>query len=235
MRRQLQWLVLVTLGCVVAHVGLTDLHLRYVQPFMRPALIVTGAVLVLLGLADLLMALRRGHHEQGHGAAPRTTWLLLLPVLCIGALTPPALGSYSAQRAVDVSAVDNRSDEEIEAGFEALAQDDVLELTLAEFNERAYWDESKSLEGRTVRLVGFVSRSGEQDWELARMMMQCCAADAAAILVTVTGQASPARDQWVEVEGVWQPDDASIDPGSQPPTLAATRVTAIPAPRNGYE
>ena len=246
MRRQLQWMVLATLGCVVLHVAVTDLHLRYVQPFMRPFLILTGAVLVLLGVLDLFRGITGGHHHGGHDdgqaghghshdAAPRSTWLLLVPVLFIGALTPPALGAYSAERAVDVSGVDSRTEEEVAAGFEPLPPDEVLTMPLGEFSARAHFDASASLTGRTVRLLGFVTSPEGPDWELSRMSMMCCAADAVAIQIRVTGRDAPPSDQWVTVEGTWVPDDASVPPGSQLPHLKAAKVLLAPAPRNPYE
>lgn len=253
-RRRYQWLVLIVLGAVVLRTAVTDEHLRYVQPFMRPALIVTGAVLVLLGVADAFRTLHArdralpgaaGHlDDDGHGhgtAAPRMAWLLLLPVLCIALVGPPALGSFSADRAVDVSLIDDRTDEEIDLGYPPLPPGAVVPLTLGDYSDRALWDTAATLEGRTLRLIGFVTRRPEGGWYLTRMTLQCCAADAAALRVTVLGAPSPPVDQWVAVEGTWIPPEQPpagaefVPEDIQPAQIRAARVERVEVPREPYE
>jgi uncharacterized repeat protein (TIGR03943 family) len=249
-RRRYQWLVLVVLGGVVLRTASTDTYLRYVQPFMRPVLLATGAILLLLGIADALRTLQqrdRGlpaatdpHAEHGTHQAPRMAWLLLLPVACVVTIGPPALGSFSADRAVDVSLVDDRSAEEIDLGYPPLPPGPVVPITLSDYSMRAWWDTAGSLEGRTLRLTGFVTRRPEGGWYLTRMTLQCCAADAAALRVTVLGAPAPPVDQWVTVEGTWVPSgpltDADVISGNpDPPQLHAARVTHIDVPREPYE
>lgn len=250
MRRRFQWLILIALGAMVLRTAATDAHLQYVQPFMRPVLIVTGASLLFLGLADALRTLHRLDrqlpmpvidHEHadgaGHPSAPRTAWLLLLPVVCVAALAPPALGAFSAERAVDVTLVDPAS--QADSGFEALAPGPVVPLSLTDYTTRAYWDTAASLEGRTLRLTGFVTPRPEGGWYLTRMSLRCCAADAAAIRVAVLDAPSPPIDRWVEVDGTWLPSQPGPDPGqatnTTPAQISAARVTTVPMPRAPYE
>ena len=51
------------------------------------------------------------------------------------------------------------------------------------------------------------------------------------------GDSAPrARDQWLEVEGTWQPRPAAVDdPNPQPPVLDADAVRPIAPPRPPYE
>jgi uncharacterized repeat protein (TIGR03943 family) len=116
----------------------------------------------------------------------------------------------------------------------------VVPITLADYNLRALWDTGHSLEGRTLRLTGFVTRRAEGGWFLTRMTMQCCAADAAAVRVTVLGMPSPPVDQWVTVEGTWVPSAVAADPGVltgdvEPAQLQAARVRHVETPREPYE
>jgi uncharacterized repeat protein (TIGR03943 family) len=249
-RRRFQWLILIALGTMVLRTATTDAHLRYVQPFMRPVLIITGAALLYLGLADALRTLHQrdrqqpvvADHDHGvdgaeHPSAPRSAWLLLLPVVCVVALAPSALGAYSAERAAEVTLVDPGS--QTDSGFEALAPGPVVPLTLTDYSSRAYWDTAASLEGRTLRLTGFVTTRPEGGWYLTRMSLQCCAADAAAIRVAVLGAPAPPVDRWVEVEGTWLPDP--VRPGTDeatgvaPARISAARVKSVPTPRVPYE
>ena len=62
-------------------------------------------------------------------------------------------------------------------------------------------------------------------------MIACCAADALAATAHVTGWngPTPARDTWVEVEGIFEPG------GEVNPRLVTTSVTPIPEPDDPYE
>ncbi|MEU6403465.1 TIGR03943 family protein [Streptomyces sp. NPDC046985] len=77
MRRPLQVTLLVLSGLGLLHASLfTDLFLRYVKEGMRPLLIASGAVLLLLGVAEAWSAAGRrdadGHREgNGHGGGHR--------------------------------------------------------------------------------------------------------------------------------------------------------------------
>lgn len=172
MNRDVQDTVLALLGATVLAVALTDVHLRYVKPSMQPLLVVAGVLLLAVGLfdasrerepaagdeaapADALHAeahaeAHDGAHEGEH-AAPRTSWLLVLPVLVLVLVTPGALGSFSADRAP------SRPPAEV-SGFPELGpdRDGAVDLSLTSFTSRvAYAPET--LEGRRVRVSGFVS------------------------------------------------------------------------------
>jgi uncharacterized repeat protein (TIGR03943 family) len=112
-------------------------------------------------------------------------------------------------------------------------------MPMAEFVTRAVRDPGQSLAGVRVRLTGFVApaEAGDHGWRLTRFVIFCCAADAEALQAVVHGDAAPrARDQWLEVEGTWQPRPAAVDdPNPQPPVLDADAVRPIAPPRPPYE
>ncbi|MGW5128253.1 TIGR03943 family putative permease subunit [Streptomyces sp. NPDC004069] len=240
MRRQLPNALLALLGVALLRISLfSDLSLRYVKEGLRPLLIVSGALLVLLGLACAVQELRTrshdhgddaeddagqdGHHGHRHPAGgPRTAWLLALPAVMLLLFAPPALGAYTAAR--DGSgAVALRS----HTTFAALPADGVPALSLSDFTARAAWDEAESLKGRTVRLEGFAVPGRDGTWQLARLIVSCCAADARVVKVEVRGVAAPSADSWVTVTGVWHP-------GPGVPALDATELTPMARPENPY-
>ena len=96
--------------------------------------------------------------------------LLVLPVLAVFLIAPPALGADSVARAgARVPAAP--------AAFPPLSAGRVLGMSLSDFVTRGAYDSSGSLRSRTVRLTGFVARQGGTTY-LARLVITCCAADA---------------------------------------------------------
>lgn len=164
-------------------------------------------------------------HDHAHG--PRIAVLLLLPVLAILFVAPPALGSYSASRD------GNNVAPPVNSVLVPLPAGDVVDLTIADYCTRAIWDEGRSLQDRTVRLSGFVVPGEDGGWYLARMSLACCAADAQVAKVAVTQAAAPEADTWVQVTGTWVAGGGVSDE-SAVPILAADGVQAIAEPANPY-
>lgn len=264
MKRDVEALVLVLLGGAVLRISLDGTYLRYVKPSLLPFLVVAGAIVLVLGLLSAWFdGLLRGEpdaepalaaapstatthaegdehptagpsghqtdhgHDHAHGG-PRVAWLLLLPVLAIFLVAPPALGSYSANRSTFVG--------EPTVGFEPLPDGEVIDVQVRDYVTRAVWDAGRSLEGRTVRLTGFVAPSDDSgEWDVARLSLSCCAADALASKVRPVGEV-PALDaeQWVEVTGRWVEGGGLEDPRAVP-RIQVTDVTPIDAPEQTYE
>jgi uncharacterized repeat protein (TIGR03943 family) len=236
--RRTQGAMLLLIGAIGLWLGLSQAALAYVRPGLRPPLAASGLVLLLLGLAALW---RPGGatdaHPHGHGEhGPRSAWLLLLPVLVLVLVTPPALGSYAASRQPPGANAGPAGE------FPPLPEpvDGAVPLLVSEFVDRAQYDHKHSLQGQRVRLVGFVisDHGGGHDYQLARFVLFCCAADAEAYSVVVRGDTTPRQaDQWLLVEGHWfpQPVPNQASPSTQPPVLIANSVTTIHPPANRYE
>ncbi|MFH8369423.1 TIGR03943 family putative permease subunit [Streptomyces sp. NPDC018031] len=276
MKRQLQILLLDMAGAAVLRISLfSDDYLRYVKEGLRFPLILTGFLLIALGMVGAwrdgfpfphrrepepagpgspdgggphrspatapadVPGPETGHrHEPGdgdghghghdHSGGPRVAWLLFLPVIGLMFAAPPALASYTAERQPTVT-VEER------ARFDPLPPGTPVGLTLVDFSTRAVWDTDRSLEGRTVRLTGFVTPGEDRGtWYLTRLLVGCCAADAQAVKVKMYGGATPPRSgTWLSVTGTWHPLGA---PGKESAAAAldVRGFREIPEPANPY-
>ena len=243
MTREVQSVLLVLLGGALLRISLTEVHLRYVKPEFAPLLVTGGAVLVVLGLCGVLLDRapadrdssggggdgRSGGHGHAPGAGPQVAWLLLLPVLAIFLVAPPALGSYAAARNAGTVANPGTSN------FLPLPAGDPVETSVLDYATRAMWDQGRTLAGRTVRITGFVSPAADDGWFLTRIALSCCAADGRAFKIEVVdGPDPPPPDSWVEVTGEHVPSDTP--PGDDViPAMRALEVRTVPPPRNPYD
>jgi uncharacterized repeat protein (TIGR03943 family) len=228
--RQAQAVVLLLLGGAVLRASVTDMYLRYVKEGLRPYLIVAGVVLVVAAVMTLWYELR-SPREHGH-REPRVGWLLILPVLGLLLVAPPALGSYAAGQAG--TALSGRSD------FPPLPAGDPARVTVLDYASRAAFDRGRSLAGRRVKLSGFLAGGPDGTQYLARMVLSCCAADARPVKVGLTGDGpEPGQldaDTWVEVVGRYA-DRTASDPvnGETIPYLDVESWQQVPAPKQQYE
>lgn len=234
MTRAYQSVLLLVVGLALGSITVDGRYLNYLKPAMFWPLLLAAGVFVVVAVAELL-ALRRVPTAAGHSCdgghehhLPRAGWLLVLPVLTIGFVAPPALGSWAAARDSGTVAPPGSSD------FVALPAGDPVPLSLAEYGVRAVWDDGRTLRGRVVDLVGFVSPRAGGGWFLTRMTLSCCAADALATKVEVRGAAAPPTDSWVRLLGRYEPS-AGSDPAAAVPALTAVEVAAVDEPQNPYE
>jgi uncharacterized repeat protein (TIGR03943 family) len=234
--RQAQAVVLLLLGGALLRASLTDLYLRYVKEGLRPFLVAAGVVLVATA-ATTLWYERRTDDSHPH-REPRVGWLLLLPVLGLLLVAPPALGSYAAGQAGTALRGQQDSD------FPPLPAGDPARVSVLDYASRAVFDQGRSLSGRRVTLTGFLADGPDGAQYLARMVLACCAADARPIKVGLTGGgprpgevgAGTAADTWVEVVGRYT-DRTARDPvnGEIIPYLDVETWQQVPAPRQQYE
>ena len=233
---QTRSVLLLALGATAVWLWRSGEALNYVRPGLAPLVLAAGVVLLALGLLPPLglLGARAAGPAGGHRHRAPVGWLLLVPVLVVLVVQPAALGSYAASSR---SVVPGGGD----GDFPPLAAPvrGAVPMPMAEFVTRAVRDPGQSLAGVRVRLTGFVApaEAGDHGWRLTRFVIFCCAADAEALQAVVHGDAAPrARDQWLEVEGTWQPRPAAVDdPNPQPPVLDADAVRPIAPPRPPYE
>ncbi|MFD3453759.1 TIGR03943 family putative permease subunit [Streptomyces sp. NPDC058691] len=255
MRRETRALLLILFGACTLRISLFDTsYVRYVRESMRPYLIASGLLLVVLGVTGAALAVHgqlRGRagtdagtggercretpaqgRVQGHAhGGLRSAWLLTLPVLAVFLIAPPALGSYTAQRSDSTAVAPSGGGS---AAFPPLPKADPLTMTLADFTVRAVWDDSRSLAGRRVVLTGFATPAKGGGWHLTRLTISCCAADALTHKVLIRGTTSaPAADTWLRVEGVWHPNGQTGREDAIP-ELDAKKVTRVTQPHNPY-
>jgi uncharacterized repeat protein (TIGR03943 family) len=230
--RQAQAVVLLLLGGAVLRASVTDLYLRYVKEGLRPYLIVAGVVLVVAAVMTLWYELRspRDHHHR----EPRVGWLLVLPVLGLLLVAPPALGSYAAGQAGTALSGQQAGD------FPPLPAGDPARIGVLDYASRAVFDQGRSLAGRRVKLTGFLAGGPDGAQYLARMMLSCCAADARPVKVGLTGDGpgpgEVGADTWIEVVGRYT-DQTASDPvnGETIPYLDVESWQQVPAPKQQYE
>ncbi|MFB7291554.1 TIGR03943 family putative permease subunit [Actinacidiphila glaucinigra] len=256
MNREAQAAVLLLTGVALLHAGLSDLYLRYVKAGLQPLLLAAGAVLVAAALATVWYELRgprrrtgqgpgdkpgdkqedtHDAHDAGHAHPhphhePKVAWLLVLPVLALVLVAPPALGSYSAAR--------TGTSVPRPFGFPALPAGDPLRMETVDYAGRAVYDRGRSLSGRQVTLTGFVSIGRDGTPYLTRMVLNCCAADARPVKIGLTGQVPPVLrpDAWLEVTGTYTPRRAEDPVNDGPvPFLDVSRARPVREPAEPYE
>ena len=216
-------LLLVVTGGFTVWLVVSGTVLNFVRPAMRPYVLVAGIVAILLGLAPEGAADQHGHgHRVGVG------WLLVLPVL-VGLVVPPAPLGANAVRSRLVSAGSSSS---VYPPIRGVVRG-AVPMSMAEFYTRAVRDTHQSLKDVRVRLVGFVAATDAGGYRMSRFVIFCCAADAEAVEVAVTGDAvARKRDEWLEVEGTWVPGPVT---GDEAPRLVAATVRPVKRPAEPYE
>ncbi len=233
MSRDAQHAVLLLLGGALVRLAADDTYLRYVRPGHRWLLVAAGAVAVLLAAVALVRD-ARGHRadgtEHGEHGGVRSAWLLVLPVLVVALVAPPALGADTVARAGSGNPV------ELEPALPPLPPGATVAMPVAEFVQRAVWDGGGSVDGREVELTGFVVRRGGAV-ELARLTIVCCAADARAHRVRLDGltdAGAVVSDTWLRVRGTAVPGSATTAT-RHVPALTVHRADVVPAPPDPYE
>ena len=254
MSSEAQSVLVMLLGTVTLRLSSTDAYLRYVKEGLRPFLLVSGLLLVAIGVVSLwrdVVLERSGgpvagtqvagtqvagteqgeadyHAVHDHAHGPAVAWLLVLPVLAIFLVAPPALGAYAAGRGSSTVA-------KPEIAYPALPSGDPVTVTLTTYAERAVWDE-ESLAGRTVRMRGFVTPRPSGGYYLTRITIACCAADSRPVKIAVRGTATSfAADTWIELTGRYarrasNGQVAMWCPGSKP--FRCARSTRLDSPTN---
>lgn len=233
MRRETANVLLVLLGGALMKIAVDGTALRYVKPSMVSALLISGVALVLLAAVAIYRDVRRGGAHggaagghcgtPGHGATMvRGPWLLLLPVLVILLVGPPALGASSVGRSDGRSVVSTpRASTQT---FPTLPPGPAPQVRLVDFVQRAVWDSAGELGLLEVTLTGFVVHREPGATELARLVISCCAADALPVLVRL--RPSPAAGS-EDAPLAALPDNSWI-------SVRATFVDGSATPANGY-
>jgi putative membrane protein len=238
--RETENTVLLVVGISIVMITITGEFTRYVKPGLLPWLVASAVLLIGLALLAMLGDIRRGgprisEHADDHGHVHShrrgIVWLLVVPIVALCFVTPPALRPSAA--APSVTSVSN---DVLNRAFPPIPPGRAPELSLPEVLMREAQDTTGSLKGRPITVTGFVLNEA-QGVDLGRVVIICCAADAQLARIHLGGPAAAqaarlADNTWIRVEGEVpprQPDSPKI------PTLQATAITRIDAPANPYD
>jgi putative membrane protein len=241
MSREAENTVLLLVGISIAMITVSGVFTRYVKPALLPWLIVSAVVLIGLALVAIIGDIRRGgprtgdvagDHGHEHSHRPGIAWLLVVAVLVLMFVAPPALRPSAA--APSVTSVSN---DVLNRAFPPLPPGPSPEVSLPEVLMREAHDSTGSLTNRSITVTGFVLNEA-QGVDLGRIVIICCAADAQLARIHLRGPAAGGAaglpdNTWLRVQGQVIP--APQQPNSPAiPVLQATAVTRIDAPPNPY-
>ncbi|MEV5706149.1 hypothetical protein [Actinoallomurus sp. NPDC052274] len=102
---------------------------------------------------------------------------------------------------------------------------------MTEFTARAFQAKAghDALTGRQATLTGFARPAGPNRWQLIRLRMTCCAADAVPMRIVIKKVPAPRAGTWVQVTGTWSPAWAHIN-GIALPSRSRSISGASPNP-----
>lgn len=241
MSRETENTLLLLVGIATAMITATGVYTRYVKPSLLPWLVLTAALLIGLALVSIAADIRRGSASEsghdhgdsdGHVHRGSIAWLLLVPIIVLIFVTPPALRPQAA--APKVTAV---STDVLRRPFPALPAGRAPEVSVPEVMIRAAQDTAGTLDDRLITVVGFTLPTTD-GVDLGRVMIICCAADAQLARIHLDGPqaaelAGYPEQTWLRVEGIVVPGAADGDSTSIP-TMDVKAATRIEAPANVY-
>ncbi|MBA0044748.1 TIGR03943 family protein [Mycobacterium sp. NPDC050853] len=243
MRRDTENTLLILLGVSVAMIAVTGTFTRYVKPGLLPWLAASAVIVIGLGLAAIVRDVRHGHTDhddaahghEGHGDHAHkhgATWFLVLPIVLLIFIVPPALSPRSIAQA-DIAGSANVS----RRAFPPLPPGAAPAVPLPEVLMRIAAGSSDTLTGRTITVTGFTFKEGERT-DLAKIVIVCCAADAQLARLKMTGPAAASasalpENTWVSVTGT-VPGGQSYRGPSSIPVIEVTGLTRTDPPKNTY-
>lgn len=241
MSRETENTVLLLVGLSMAMILVSGAFTRYVKPGLLPWLAASAVLLVALAFSAIIGDIRRGaprtggasgDHGHTHSHRAAIVWLLMVPIVVLIFITPPALRPSAAAPSVTAG-----SNHVLDRAFPPLPPGPAPEVSVPDVVLRQAHDTTGSLRNRTITVIGFVLNEAE-GVDLGRIVVICCAADAQLARIHLSGpRAAGARglpdNTWVRAEGrvvpvPQQPNSAVI------PTLEVASVVRIDAPANPY-
>jgi uncharacterized repeat protein (TIGR03943 family) len=256
MRRDAQHVLLVLVGGVLVKIVLDGSYLRYVRPWSAVPVLLAGVVLITVAVIALVRDLRarpaapatenesHGHGHSPDGRAGPAAWLLVLPVLALLLVVPPALGSAAlgGSGARAAPAVATPADEPLPPG-------DAPGLGLLDVVSRTAGDPHGPLTRREITVTGFLVPAartpppGTTGLDVARLVISCCAADASAVRVHLAdpegvlggaGAGGAEGDRWVAIRGRVVAGTGTAADGHVP-TLSVIGWSPVATPVPVYE
>lgn len=231
MSARTQAFALMLFGAVLLVLGASDLLLRFVRPSSRPWILAGGAAVVLLAVWSLVASSRSRAASLATTDAHGHAAASRLTWLT---LLPSVAVLLIAPPALGAFTANRQTQSAAVATGEAfgpLPSASPVELSVVEFAVRALDRDGRTLRDRTVSLTGFVTKQAPNGFLLARLVITCCAADAIPVLVRVEStDAPPPTNRWVTVIGRY----IGQSPG-RIPVLRSVSIRSVAAPTNPYE
>jgi putative membrane protein len=236
MSREAENALLLLVGVATAMITIGGAYTRYVKASLLPWLTVTAVILIGLALVSMAADIRRGsapddvHGDHTHRGS--IAWLLLVPIVVLIFITPPALRPGAA--APTVTAV---STEVLRRPFPPLPDGRAPEVSVPDVMIRAAQDTAGTLNDRLITVIGFTLPEAD-GVDLGRVVIICCAADGQLARIHLRGSTAAElrnypEETWLRVEGTVIPGEANGDSTSIP-TLQVESATRIEAPANAY-
>lgn len=231
-RRSITGVLLAAIGGSMVAVAVTGDSRFYVREFMDLPLIVTGGLVVLLGVASIAGVVVPAH-------APRSLALVGVAAIVILVVRPGPL-SVDAGLRYDVV-----SGERVQASFEIPPESLVgVDADPAEIREHAVELHAAQIhfavdqlpeqfDEVAIRMVGQFDVDEDGDASLVRFRIMCCAADAVRLTTPLDldgvtdGPTTFERGTWVELWGQW---DGNVDT----PLIEVSVIGEIAAPERPY-
>ncbi|MFF4837340.1 TIGR03943 family putative permease subunit [Streptomyces sp. NPDC001315] len=264
MKRPFQVTLLVLSGLGLLHASLfTDLCLRYVRAGMRPMLIASGVLLLVLGVAEAWSSRRepgegrdgegrggegrdgechdgQGHGGEGHGGEGHSHAHghdhSSVPRVAWLLFLPALSLLFFAPPALGAYTASREAPKAVteQRHFDPLPATSPVPLTLTDFTRRAQQDREQAIKGRSIQMTGFVAPDKKGGgWYLARIIFTCCAADAQSVKVRIYGPPALPANTWVTVTGTWHPG-GTLGTKSAAAALDARTVKEVAQPVNAY-
>lgn len=258
MNRETKAIVIGMLGGLLVSVTVSGRFTSYVKPGFKPMLLTAGALLIALAVISLTLAIRddlkapalivdasgteADNHDvdsQGHQHGTRAPWLMLVPVLVLLFVAPPALGADAASRGVSCG---TPAPEGTSYPSRRTKPDDPLPtgnpttMTMQEFISRSLYDSAYSTANADVQVTGFITRSScdGPGYSLVRLKISCCAADAIALRVHIDGPPPMPANTWVQAT-VRAVKDTGDQSNNYVPSVTVVGMKTISQPADPYE
>ncbi|CAM5739308.1 TIGR03943 family protein [Mycolicibacterium aubagnense] len=241
MNREVENTVLLLVGISIATVTFTGSFTRYVKPSLYPWLAVSAVLLVGLALVAIVRDWRMSraavdiddheHHHHEHGHRSTVVWMLVLPVVVLAFVVPPALSARAAEPTSVVV-----SNDVLRRAYPPLPSGTTPEMSLPDVVARADYDNSRfagqphdhrcRLHFSGPRRLGF----GPGNHHLLRC--RCPPVPAPSDRGACETGGSLPDESWVRVRGVVTTTGDSTDHGI--PTLAVAALDRVAAPADEY-
>jgi putative membrane protein len=213
------------IGAMLLRKAWSDQLVLYIHPRYTPLVVVTGIVLLVLAVAKIWGANSAPTSLRGRAGI----YALLLVPVTLGVLIPavPVGSSLVDAQGLQATGTGYNSVQPVSVG-------DTTQWTLLDWMYMRYGEQAEQIDGKPVKVVGFVYRDPVQppdEFTVMRYTLSCCVADRRGVFLPVRweGASTLQNDQWVEVSGTVEATavdgitdfvvvDAQVQPVEQPDT-----------------